>query len=79
MLRQGVGLRQAGLAHMDVGELGQDVDEEAAVPTGTFQFAPHWPLARFQSCKVQRQFAQRRQVLRTMSLQCGGGLAWLSR
>ena len=30
-----------GLSHMDVGESGQDVDEEAVVPTGPFQFAPH--------------------------------------
>ena len=32
---------QAGLSHMDVGELGQDANEEAIVPTGPFQFASH--------------------------------------
>ena len=39
---------------MDFGELRQDADEEAVVPTGPFQFVPHGTLAGFQPCQVQR-------------------------
>ena len=38
----------AGLSHMDFGELGQDVDEEVVVPAGPFQFAAHGAFARLQ-------------------------------
>lgn len=49
---------EAGLSHMNGGELGEQVDQESVVPTGPFQFAPHGAFAGFQPRQVQRQFPQ---------------------
>ena len=58
----------AGLSHMDFGELGQDADEKAIVPTCPLQLAAHGAFARLQPGQIQRQLPQQRQVLGAMTL-----------
>ena len=51
--QEGVG--QAGLSHIDFGELGPDADEKAIVPTRPFQPTTHRTPARFQPGPIQRR------------------------
>ena len=53
---------------MDFGELGQDADEIAIVPTRPFQLAAHGAFARLQPRQIQSQLPQQCQVLGAMTL-----------
>ena len=53
---------------MDFGELGQDADEKAIIPTYPFQLAAHGAFARLQPGQIQRQLPQQGQVLRAIPL-----------
>ena len=53
---------------MDFGELGQDADEKAIVPTHPFQIAARGAFARLQPGQIQRQLPQQHQLLGAMTL-----------